>query len=321
MAEFQIIEKYFKKLTEGSLAAQNLSDDVAKISLGADEELVISKDMMSENVHFLLSDGGFKIASKLLRSNLSDLASSGATPLYYMLGFGKSANIDEEFIAEFSRGLLDVQNQFRLYLIGGDTISAQNAFFSITIFGKVKKGDILSRNQAQDGDLIFVSGHIGDAHLGLESKLGKNVEFEDLEKEYFLKRHFFPNPRINLGRELLENNLSKAAIDVSDGLFADLKHLCSSSNLTAEIYLEKIPLKIKNLSQERKIELCSAGDDYELIFTVDVKNEKKILELSKMLKLKLTCIGTLKKAVKPDVTLLDENNQKIKLKKLGYEHL
>jgi thiamine-monophosphate kinase len=316
MAEFQIIEKYFKKLTNGNKAAQNLSDDVAKFSLGKDEELIVSKDAFSQDIHFLLEDGGFKIASKLLRTNLSDLASAGATPLYYMLAFGKSKRIDENFIKEFTRGLLDVQKQFNISLIGGDTVSTNEAFFSITIFGKVKKGQNLKRDSAKAGDLIFVSGNIGDAQIGLEMKLSANLQ----KNNKFLQHHFFPQPRIKLGENLLKEKLSKCAIDISDGLLADLKHLCKASKLSAKIFLDKIPLSEKNLSQKRKLELLSGGDDYELIFTVDVKNEKKILQLAEKIDLKLTCIGSFVKSTKPDLILLDNNNKKITLKKLGYEH-
>lgn len=316
MAEFQIIEKYFKKLTNNCSAAQGLNDDVAKFSLSQDEELVISKDAFCQDVHFLLEDGGFKIASKLLRTNLSDLASAGATPLYYMLAFGKSKKIDEKFIKEFARGLFDVQKKFKISLIGGDTVSTNEAFFSITIFGKVKKGQNLKRNAAKSGDLIFVSGNIGDAQIGLETKLKGNLK----KNKKFLEQHFFPNPQIKLGEILLKQKLSKCAIDISDGLLADLKHLCEASKLSAKIFLDQIPLSEKNLTQNRKLELLSGGDDYELIFAVDVKNEKKILQLAKKLNLKLTCIGSFIRSTKPDIVLLGSDNKKIILKKLGYEH-
>lgn len=325
MREFQIIEKYFKPLTRGHKAAQNLADDVAKISLKQDEELVISKDMINEDVHFFRKDGGFKIASKLLRSNLSDLAAAGAKPLYYAMGFSRDKDMEELFISEFARGLKSVQDEFDLILIGGDTVSSEKLFFSITIFGSIKKGKTLSRNQAKKGDLIFVSGNIGDAFLGL------NMHFDGLntkEKNYLLDRHFFPTPRIKLGRKLLEKNLSNCAIDVSDGLLADLHHICKASELDAEIHQNKIPISdaakkvLKSKSGLTTLNLISGGDDYELIFSVDKKNLAKISELAKELKLDLTCIGEFKKSAdeKFGIKLLDEKNQKINIKKFGYEH-
>jgi thiamine-monophosphate kinase len=171
--------------------------------------------------------------------------------------------------------------------------------------------------------LIFVSGNLGDAKIGLDLKLGKKLNFTNLQKKYFLERHFFPTPRIELGEKLLAKKLSKCAIDVSDGLLADLRHLCVNSKLSAEIFLDKIPFSaaVEKLSQEEKLELLSGGDDYELIFAVDPKNEKKILELSKLLKLRLTCIGKFKENAKSAITLLNLKNQKIRLKKFGYEHI
>ena len=317
MKEFQLIEKYLKPLTNSCKASQNLADDVAKISLKKDEELIISKDVFVEDVHFLRSDGGFKIASKLLRTNLSDLASSGAKPLHYMLGFSKNEHTDEKFLREFSRGLKSVQDQSELCLIGGDTIKSEKLFFSVTIFGIAKKGKILSRNQAQEGDLIFVSGTIGDAFLARCFNLSKLQE-----------RHFFPTPRINLGKKLLEKKLSRCAIDVSDGLIADLNHICAASKLNAEIHLHSVPISaaaqkfLQKNSQIKITDLISSGDDYELIFAVNPKNRKKIAALSKSLDLDLTCIGEFKKssAKKFNASLYDEKNHKITIKKTGYEH-
>lgn len=321
MNEFQLIEKFFKPLTNSHQAAQNLADDVAKISLKKGEELVISKDLFVEDVHFLRQDGGFKIASKLLRTNLSDLAAAGATPLHYMLGFSKNKDLDPKFIQEFARGLKSVQDEFNLCLIGGDTVSTEKLFFSITIFGSVKKGQALLRSKAQEGDLIYTSGTIGDAFLGL------NASSTPTNKA-LLERHFFPTPRIKLGQKLLEQKLSKCAIDISDGLFADLRHICTSSKLDAEIFLDQIPLssaakKFLKINPEIKIlDLFCGGDDYELIFAANPKNKKKIAELSQALNLDLTCIGTFKKSANKNfqVTLRDSENKKITIKKFGYEH-
>lgn len=316
MREFELIEKFFKPLTKGSKAARGLSDDVATISLKSGEELVISKDLFVEDVHFLRRDGAFKIASKLLRTNLSDLASSGATPLYYMLGFSKNNAVDEEFCREFARGLKSVQDEFGLCLIGGDTVSAKKLFFSITVFGAVKKTKILSRSQACAGDLIFVSGTIGDAFLGRKSAFDAKL----------IARHFFPTPRIELGKSLVKNKLSSCAIDVSDGLLADLGHICQASKLAAEIHLAQIPFSpsaqkfFETNSKIKQLDLLSGGDDYELIFSVNPKNKNKIPALSKALGVDLTCIGEFKKARNFTVTLRDKKNQKIKIEKLGYEH-
>lgn len=325
MDEFQTIKKYFLPLTNKVSSSGNLEDDIAKILLNKNEYLVLSKDLMIEDVHFKKSDGAYKIASKLLISNLSDLAASGAKPLYYMLGFSSGKNLDEKFIADFCSGLKDVGKKYKISLIGGDSISSPDRlFFSLTIFGtKNKNHSTLSRNSGKNGDLIFVSGTIGDAFLGLQ--INKN----QLQKnDYLQSRHFFPTARIKLGSILAKNKLANAAIDISDGLLADLNHICQVSKLDATIYQDKIPFSKEAklfLKQNNNInisDLISGGDDYELIFSTNKKFQKEIAILSKKLKISLTCIGSLTKPKnkKPQIHLLDNSNQPIQIVNYGYKH-
>lgn len=317
MQEFELIEKIFKPLSDAK-SSFNLSDDVARISIKPDEELIVSKDLLIENTHFLKDDCAYKIAKKALLSNLSDIASSGATPISYMIGFGKNNSLDNKFYQDFARGLKEIQKKFNIKLIGGDTVNSKEIVISITIFAKTKKNKILLRSKAKSDDLIFVSGFIGDSYLGLNNK----------ENKYFHDRHFFPSPRIKLGQELLKNNLSKCAIDVSDGFFLDLQRVCKASNLTAEISLSKIPISLeakKHLQENSKInifDLLSGGEDYELIFTVNKKNAEKVLQLAKSLKISLTYVGNFKKTLdnKHNVNLLDDQKNHIEIIKFGYEH-
>ncbi len=379
MDEFEIIDKYFKILTNNSSAARNLEDDVAKIKVPANQELVVSKDLMIENVHFLKKDGGYKIASKLLRSNLSDLAASGAKPAYYMLGFSKNSTIDEDFIKDFVFGLKDTQKEFGICLIGGDTVKSDKALvFSITIFGYAPKNKILSRNKANNKDLICVTGYIGDAYLGLKlatrnlichphsllyhthtthchprarredpsfnnydvCEMDPRLRGDDKRESgydkpiynYLLNRHYFPTPRINFARNLIKNNLSSAAIDISDGLIADLNHMCKASKVGAIIYKNKIPLSkaakmfVKDNKETNFIDLISGGDDYELVFSIKAKNLLKVMELAKKSKILVSCIGSFKeidldqKDSKLLVELYDENENKIIISKYGYQH-
>ncbi len=328
MNEFKTIQKYFLPLTKGNKAAGRLQDDVATIALDGKKELVVSKDLMAQNVHFCLEDGAYNIACKLLKTNLSDLAASGAKPLYYMLGFSQNENLNEDFIKEFYRGLKDVGNQFNLALIGGDSIGIKDKLcFSITIFGEISKGKALKRSNAKNGDLIFVSGDIGDAFLGLNIAKNKISCLNKNHKKYLLNRHLQPSPRIELGMQLVKKNLSKSAIDISDGLLADLLHICEASNLDATINQNLIPVSKAakscllennhlNLSQ-----LISGGDDYELIFTANKKDQNKIAELAKKIGVKISCIGNLQKTKgQPEIHLLDHKNQEIKILKYGWQH-
>ncbi len=345
MLEFEFINKILLPLTQNPNSpkrtknpSQNLEDDVAILSFNKDFDLIISKDIFIEEVHFLKSDGAQKIASKLLLTNLSDLASSGGKPLYYMLGFTKNPSLDKNFYKEFGDALKKLQQKYQLTLIGGDTSNSSKLFYSITIFGKVKKNKILSRKNAQDGDLIFVSNSIGEAFLGLDIKLKNLKKLENFQKK-LLDKHFYPQPRIELAQELINKNLSKCATDISDGLIADLSNICKASRLNSEIYLSQIPLSketkiyLKNNPKINLLELLSGGDDYELIFAVNPKNLNKITKLSQKLNLNLTCIGKFfkessyknKSNENFDVFLFpNEHNTSskdlIKISKKGYEH-
>lgn len=325
MDEFSLINQYFRPLINNLGEAQNFKDDVAIIANG---NLVVSKDVMVENIHFCLRDGGYNIAQRLLRTNLSDIAASGCKPLYYLLGFSKNQDVDENFLSEFNRALNEINQEFKIGLIGGDTVKSPNClFFSLTIFGQ-KNEEILARQNAEIEDLIFTSGNIGDAFLGrLISEEKIKISTKE-EGNYLKNRYFKPTPRIKLGLELNQKQLSNCAIDISDGLLADLKQICFSSNLKATIYLEKILFSqsAENILQKQKslskLDLISAGDDYELIFTAKKEKQKPIENLAQKLQIPLTQIGYLEKIQKneePGVTLFSQG-QTININKFGYEH-
>lgn len=330
MKEFDLIKKFFRPLAK-SRNSLNLTDDVAILNCIESKTIVVSKDMMAQDVHFRLSDGGFKIASKLLLSNLSDLAASGATPLHYMLGFSKFPSCDQKFLRDFSKGLAHIQQNYNITLIGGDTINSATAVFSITIFGEVDSKYRMFRGGACVDDLIFVSGTIGDAGIGLECKEGLIGKVRN--KNFFLSKHFFPEPRILLGTALSKKSLSTCAIDISDGLFSDLSHICTASNLKAEIFLDQIPISpqaklfLKQNPSRDLPELISAGEDYELLFTAKEVDLPNIMGLEKSINTKISCIGRLNKFSGGDRIVLhkakDLYRQKtgiIKIKKFGYEH-
>lgn len=336
MKEFDIIREFFLPLSNQHEFCLNLSDDTAKILLKNNEHLIVSKDIFAENTHFFLQDGGFKIASKLLLTNLSDIASSGAKPFCYMLGFSKNHRTDYQFCLEFAKGLRDVQQKYGIFLLGGDTINSKKGlFFSITVFGILQNKNSLKRNGAEDGDLIFTSGTIGDAGLGLISLkcMMKNFQDSTIEgyQRFLIDRHYFPTPKIELGESLLKNQISKCAIDVSDGLLSDLKHVCEASSLSARIFLDKIPISesaqhFLNINpSHNKLKLLASGDDYELIFSAKSSKRAEIQKLVESLKLKISEIGFFEKSnSKPEIIIIDSSTnkiqKKIKIKKFGYEH-
>lgn len=341
MKEFEIIKKKFLPLSKFNqnifnpiLDSFNLSDDVSLIK-NSKKQYIVSKDIFIENIHFLRSDGGKKIAQKLLLTNISDIASSGGKPLFYFLGFTKNSDLSKKFYDDFADGLKKIQDEFNIVLAGGDTSNSSQLFYSVTIFGSVDKNKILLRKNASEGDLIYVSNYIGEAFLGLDIKLKKTKKLFNFHKK-LLDKHFYPKPRVELTKILAKNQISKCATDISDGLIADLENICESSNLIAEIDLSSIPISQNSkqyLDLNRHIsilDLISAGDDYEIIFSAPQHFSSEINKISKNLNLKLTCIGKFLK--NNSKKTMNSKNSKVKLyqdftsKKLikfsakGYEH-
>lgn len=336
MKEFELINKFLKPICASKKQSRDLLDDTASISQKNLQDLIVSKDILVEDIHFKINDRPYNIAYKALQVNLSDIASSGAKPIGYLLGIGKNSQVNKKFFKEFCRGLKDVQEQFNIKLFGGDTVNSPVNFFSITIFGKANKNQILIRENALANDLIFVSGTIGDAGLGRELLKKNNKQYPDL-----ILRHLRPTARVKLGIELVKNKIAKSAIDISDGLLADIEKICLSAKLDAEIYTQNIPLSnsainfLKNNQHYPTHNILTSGDDYELAFAIKPKDIKKVLDLSKKLSLNLTCIGQFRKPKKINNYQVLLNNKTIyqeifknnniyfdllKIKKFGYEH-
>lgn len=222
----------------------------------------------------------------------------------------------------FCKALSQIQKKYNLKLLGGDIVKTNKMAFSVTVFGKITKNQILLRKNAKIDQEIYVSNYIGDSFLGLTaSKKSKNYD-------YFQNKHFLIDPQIKLGQELLRQSLSDCAIDISDGLLADLQHICNQSNLDAKINLENIPISNqalnyldinKNIS---KLDLISGGEDFQLIFSAKKENSCKIQILADKLQIKLTKIGHFKEKTfkNPKITLLNSNNKKITIKKYGFSH-
>ncbi len=299
MKEFELIDKYFAPLSgKGAFALQ---DDVALIGTKLAHDLVVSKDAIIESVHFFSEDSAFDVARKLLRVNLSDLAAKGAIAYGYMLGLMVPAGIEESWIANFARGLAVDQQQFNIQLLGGDSCcGSRDICLTATIFGHVADGKILRRNGAAVGDLIYVSGTIGDARLGLDCRLhGVHGEGDVADfQEYLQQRYLLPQPRLELGQKLV--NVASACVDISDGLLADAAHIAACSSVGMAIELEQIPLsnaaaavvaKYPKQYYEIMHKLLSGGDDYELLFTVPAEYESKVLDIARICDVQISKIG------------------------------
>lgn len=316
MDEFGLIAKYFKPLSAAHPAGLSLSDDAAILNVPPGHELVVTKDVLSEGVHFIGSEDAPLIAQKALRINLSDLAGMGASPLVYFLGLMLPRSANEGWVERFASGLEQDQRQFAITLAGGDTIATRGLLsLSVTALGIVPTGQALKRSGAKAGDKIFVSGTLGDAALGLlaaQRNLDSGLARED--RDYLERRYLLPEPRLALGKEL--RGLAHAAMDISDGLVQDLGHICTVSKCAAVIHVEKLPLSKAawhaiELSPELGSLVLAGGDDYELLFTVPP-------DLTPHVPKNCTEIGVIKSG--NGVTVLGPDGQPLALDQKGYQH-
>ena len=293
--EFETIDKYFAPLSQGFSGALVLSNDTASLLLGDGNEAVITLDTMVSGVHFLPSDPPDLIARKLLRVNLSDLASSGAQPRTYFLSLSLPSSTVESWIANFASGLAVDQAIFDVALGGGDTTSTPGPLtLSLTAIGEAPRGQAITRAGAQAGQDIYVSGTIGDAALALALIQSDGVDLALKDAPALVTRYRLPEPRVSLGLAL--RDLATACIDVSDGLLADLGHICRTSGVGAEVDATAVPLSPeaqKLLSERTDLSgrVFAGGDDYELLFTARPEDAGSFSVLSRTLGLALTRIG------------------------------
>jgi len=268
--EFALIARLFAPLAKDAPGAYGLLDDAATIALPAGEELVVTKDLIVEGVHYLADDPPDLIARKLVRVNVSDLAAKGAKPFAYMLGVMLPSRLDLRWLEAFAAGLAADQARYGMNLIGGDTTAGEGpAVFSLTAFGTLPAGTILRRGGARAGDRVYVSGTLGDAALGLRVLRGELPTLGVPERDALIARYRLPEPRPELGGRL--RGIAHAALDVSDGLVADLGHLCAVSQVGAEIEASALPLSsAARLALKQDAGLIEAilagGDDYEILF-------------------------------------------------------
>ncbi|MFW2057545.1 thiamine-phosphate kinase [Acinetobacter haemolyticus] len=277
MAEFSIIEQYFKRPSNVDVSL-GIGDDSAIVTPPPAQQLVICTDTLIAGRHFPLNTSAHAIGWKSVAVNLSDLAAMGAKPHSILLALSLPT-IDHEWLAEFSRGLFECCDQFSVSLIGGDTTQSTQLTISVTALGWIEQGQAVTRAGAQVGDFICVSGQVGDAAFGLQH-LGHPLQ----------QRLDYPTPRCQLGQQL--KGLASSMIDVSDGLAQDLGHILKASNKGATLQLDQLPIdeSLKSLGMQNAWHYALAGgDDYELCFTISPQNYEKLLR--QPLDVPLTIIG------------------------------
>lgn len=287
--EFEFIAELLAPLAGGHEGAFALKDDAAVLAPSPGHELVVTADTLVAGRHFLKHDDPALVARKALRANLSDLAAMGAQPRFYMTSLVWPMGTDRAVQSRFVDGLKADQEEFGVTLIGGDTTAGEGPFtISLTAFGEVPVGEAVRRATAGPGDVLMVTGTIGDAGLGLRIAHDE-LELGEETSRALLERHYLPAPRVALAAALRTH--ARAGIDVSDGLIADAGHIAKASGLGLEIDLAELPLSEAALAwlgkqddegEARRV-LASSGDDYELACAVAPDQAKQFAEACRAL--------------------------------------
>lgn len=315
MSEFNLIQRYFTRATPN--AVLGVGDDAALVRVGTGMELAISTDMLVSGTHFFPDADPYMLGHKALAVNISDMAAMGANPRWSTLAISLPRE-DDAWLERFSAGFFALADEHRVELIGGDTTHGP-LNLSITIMGELPQGKALRRDGAQQGDEIWVSGMVGDAALALAHMQGKVGLSSESFKAVAPALHL-PQPRIALGLALRE--LAHSAIDISDGLLADLGHILERSGKAAEIQFETLPISrhLRPFMVQAMGQNCAlaGGDDYELCFTVASSRHAEVQNLSRQLFLPLTCIGKVVAGTGCSVKGADGNVMKIE--DFGYDH-
>ncbi|CEK11341.1 thiamine-phosphate kinase [Legionella hackeliae] len=291
MDEFSLIDTFFKypaQLRDDVI--YGIGDDAACVSIPSGQQLLISTDTLVSEVHFLSSWDAYDIACKAVMVNVSDMAAMGATPCWLSLAL-TLPELNTSWLQRFSQGLHDSLNQFNIALIGGDTTRGPLSM-TLTIHGLAPTGKAVRRNGAHTGDKIYVSGELGAAALAVYFLQRNDINVED--RQVLMQKLQHPKPRIDLGEVLRE--YASAAIDISDGLSADLNHICTSSEVGACLISERIPVHplVKKYQQENATSFSlTGGDDYEICFTVAPENEQRFITSLNHLNLNCYRIGTI----------------------------
>ncbi len=317
--EFDIIKKYFTFSVLRDDVVLAGGDDCAIVSVPENKQLLLTTDTLISGLHFPENTSAEDIAYKAIMVNLSDLAAMGATPAWITLAISLP-DINESWLQAFSNQFCSVLSIFNISLIGGDTTKGG---LSITIqaMGFCDKDKILRRDKAETGDKVFVTGELGDASIGLFAVLN-NLNDEKLLP--CIQRLNRPEARVKFAEELVL--YSKCAIDISDGLVADLGHILNASQCGAKIQLSAIPVSTsaqyyfdlyRNAETDWSL-LLTQGDDYELCFTVNKNNQSDVEKLAKKHQLKLTCIGEITGSNKLD--FYSASNELINFSNTGFKH-
>lgn len=333
IGEFGFINR-FKHLFDDLVkdGEYGIGDDCAIIPINAEENLLVTTDMLTENIHFLREDiSPYELGYKSAAVNISDIAAMGGTPMSSFLSVAVPNDCNVEYLDLFLQGFHDISKKYNMALLGGDTTkSAKHLTINVTVIGKCKRNKEKLRSSAKEGDLICTTNYLGDSAGGLQVILNHLKDCSDKDIAYLLERHHKPEPRVFEGLLLAKYNCVHAMLDISDGIAADLRHILEQTNfIDAEIELNKIPISealhsvgvkygwnITNLA-------TSGGEDYELLFTASDNDEFQELqnEFQKKFGKQIFVIGKVISS-KEEIGKIRwlKNGSEIKYEKDGFNH-
>ena len=306
--------------------ACGIGDDAAALRLTEHQLLLISCDLLIEQVHFDLGlTDALSLGTKSLAVNLSDIAAMGGIPRFFLVSLGLPPHLPLQFVDDLYRGMMTLAGHYNTLLAGGDTnASPLQLVIDITILGEIPPDQAVRRCGARGGDSIWVTGTLGDSSLGLN--LLKRERENALRSPFktLAARHLTPVPRVLEGRMLAENHIPSSMIDISDGLLADLSRLLAASDKGATIALDRLPLSEDFLhcplsGGDRRIDYAlSGGEDYELLFTASNDREGELLKLAEGFSVPVTKIGEITDT--GGLAVLDSKHQPYDIGKLGFDH-
>jgi len=331
LGEFGLIDRIGKAAPRNAKRAPiGIGDDAAALLLSPASMLLATTDMLIEGVHFdLTTTDLYSLGWKAAAVNLSDIAAMGGVPRFCLTALGIPSSLTVEQVDMFYRGLSDCITKQRTVLVGGDTCASRKDFvITVTVLGEAVRKWVITRAGARPGDLIYVTGTLGDSAAGLELLRSAECGVRNRKSgnrnsksamRALIDRHLRPVPRVAEGRKLALSGLASAMIDVSDGLSSDLGHLCEQSGVGAEIFADRIPLSkeltsVKGLNQQPLEYALSGGEDYELLFTSPVELEREIMSR----RVRATVIGAITR--KKGMRMVTEKGDVHQLVPGGYDH-
>ncbi|MBC8318408.1 MAG: thiamine-phosphate kinase [Desulfobulbaceae bacterium] len=313
-----------QKGSEPENLIQGIGDDCAVQRISEGRVSLLTTDTLVEGVHF---DPGwhpqYQLGRKSVSVNVSDIAAMGGHPQFALLSLGIPKSCDQLWLDDFLAGFTSALKDYHLCLIGGDTVHSGERFMvSVTVIGEMAEESVCYRSGAQSGDLVWVSGFLGDAAAGLE--LCRRGMTDKGKVQTLVNAHLDPEPRVALGEELARSGLVHAMMDVSDGLATDLAHICTASGVGAEIDALSVPLSDALQEAAACLQIpvldlaLQGGEDYQLVFTTSSDSREKILSLVSDLGQHVSCVGRI---IEGSGVILCQGDERMDISYRGYEHI